>query len=47
MFVYCHVLSEVTAKNNYPLPRIDGIFDQHRGAGVCSLKSIFDRDSIS
>jgi hypothetical protein len=47
MFVYCHALNEVTVENNYPLPRIDGLFDRHCGAGVCSLKLIFDRDSIS
>jgi hypothetical protein len=47
MFMYCHALNEVTVENNYPLRRIDGLFDQHRGVGVCSLKSIFDRDSIS
>jgi hypothetical protein len=47
MFMYYHDLNEVTIENNYALPRIDGLFDQHRGAGVCSLKSIFDRDSIS
>jgi hypothetical protein len=46
MFVYCHALNEVTVENNYPLPRIDGLFDQHCGVSVCSLKLIFDRDSI-
>jgi hypothetical protein len=46
MFVSCHALKEVTVENNYPLPRIDCLFDQHRGAGLCSLKLIFDRDSI-
>jgi hypothetical protein len=47
MFMYCHALNEVTVENNYPLPRIDGLFDQHRGADVCSPKSIFDQNSIS
>jgi hypothetical protein len=47
MFMYCHALNEVTIENSYPLPRIDGLFDQHRGADVCSLKSIFDQDGIS
>jgi hypothetical protein len=47
MFLYYHALNEVTVENNYPLPRIDGLFDQHHGAGVCSLKLIFDQDSIS
>jgi hypothetical protein len=47
MFVYCHALNEITIENNYSLPRIDGLFDQHHGADVCSLKSIFDWDSIS
>jgi hypothetical protein len=39
-------LNEVTVKNKYPLPRIDDLFDQLYG-GVCSLRSIFDRDIIS
>jgi hypothetical protein len=47
MFVYCHSLNEVTVENNCPMARIDGLFDQHCGAGVYSLKLIFDRDSIS
>jgi hypothetical protein len=47
MFMYCHALNEVTVENNYPLPRIDGLFDQHHGANICSLKSIFDWDSIN
>jgi hypothetical protein len=29
-------LNEVTVKNKYPLPRIDDLFDQHRGACVFS-----------
>lgn len=29
-------LNEVTLKNNYLLPRIDGLFDQLRGATVFS-----------
>jgi hypothetical protein len=29
-------LNEVTVKNNYPLPRIDDLFDQLRGACVFS-----------
>ena len=28
-------LNEVTIKNRYPLPRIDDLFDQLRGARVC------------
>jgi hypothetical protein len=32
---YC-VLNEVTIKNKYPLPRIDDLFDQLRGASVFS-----------
>jgi hypothetical protein len=47
MFMYCHALNEVTVENNYLLPRISGLFDQHCGAGLCSLKSIFDQDSIN
>jgi hypothetical protein len=30
------VLNEVTVKNKYPLPRIDDLFDQLRGACVFS-----------
>jgi hypothetical protein len=29
-----HALNEVAMKNKYPLPRIDDLFDQHRGACV-------------
>ena len=29
-------LNEVTIKNKYPLPRIDDLFDQMKGAGVFS-----------
>jgi hypothetical protein len=29
-------LNEVTIKNKYPLPRIEGMFDQLRGARVFS-----------
>jgi hypothetical protein len=47
MCVYYRALNEVTVENNYLLPRIDGLFDQLTGASVCSLKLIFDRDSIS
>jgi hypothetical protein len=47
MCVYYHALNEVTVENKYPLPRIEDLFDQLRGVSVCSLKSIFDRDSIS
>jgi hypothetical protein len=31
-----HSLSEVTTKNKYPLPRIDDLFDQLKGACVFS-----------
>jgi hypothetical protein len=31
-----HSLNEVTIKNKYPLPRIDDIFDQLKGACVFS-----------
>jgi hypothetical protein len=34
--VDCHSLNEVTIKNNYPLPRIDDLFDQLTGAYVFS-----------
>jgi hypothetical protein len=36
MCVYCHALNEVTVKNKFPLPRIDGLFDQLHGACVFS-----------
>jgi hypothetical protein len=29
-------LNDVTIKNKYPLPRIEYLFDQMRGARVCS-----------
>jgi hypothetical protein len=32
----CRALNEVTVKNKYPLPRIDDLFDQLRGACVFS-----------
>jgi hypothetical protein len=31
-----HALNEVTIKNKYPLPRIDDLFNQLRGACVFS-----------
>jgi hypothetical protein len=34
MCVDYHALSEVSIKNKYPLPRIDDMFDQLRGACV-------------
>jgi hypothetical protein len=33
-----HALNEVTIRNNYPLPRIDDLFDQLHG--VCVLSKI-------
>jgi hypothetical protein len=36
MCVDYHSLNEVTIKNNYPLPRIDDLFDQLKGACVFS-----------
>jgi hypothetical protein len=36
-----HALNEVTIKNKYPLPRIDDLCDQLRGACVFSM---IDRD---
>jgi hypothetical protein len=36
MCVYYRALNEVTVKNKYPLPRIDDLFDQLRGACVFS-----------
>jgi hypothetical protein len=35
-------LNDITIKNKYPLPRIEGLFDQMRGAKV-SPKLILDR----
>jgi hypothetical protein len=32
-----HALNEVTVKNKYPLPRIDDLFNQLRGACVFSM----------
>jgi hypothetical protein len=31
-----HSLNEVTTKNKYPLPRIDDMFDQLKGACIFS-----------
>jgi hypothetical protein len=36
MCMYYRTLNEVTVENNYPLPRIDGLFDQLHGARVFS-----------
>jgi hypothetical protein len=36
MCVYYRALNEVTVENNYPLPRIDGLFGQLCGACVFS-----------
>jgi hypothetical protein len=36
MCVYYHALTEVTCENKYPLPRIDGMFDQLHGAQAFS-----------
>jgi hypothetical protein len=36
MCVDCHSLNEVTIKNRYPLPQIDDLFDQLRGACMFS-----------
>jgi ribonuclease HI len=36
MCVDCRALNEVTVKNKYPLPRIEYLFDQLRGASVFS-----------
>jgi hypothetical protein len=42
-----HTLNEVAINNKYALTRIDDLFDQLRGVCVCSLRSIFDRDTIN
>jgi hypothetical protein len=34
--MYYHILNEVTVENKYPMPRIDGLFDQLCGACVFS-----------
>ena len=39
-------LNRVTIKNEYPLPRIDDLFDQLQGL-QCSLRSTFDQNTIS
>jgi hypothetical protein len=36
MCIYYHSLSVATIKNMYPLPRIDDLFDQLKGACVSS-----------
>jgi hypothetical protein len=36
MCIYYRALNEVTIKNKYPLPRIEDLFDQLRGASVFS-----------
>ena len=36
MCIECRQLNRVMIKNRYPLPRIDDLFDQLRGAGVYS-----------
>jgi hypothetical protein len=36
MFVDYRSLNEVTIKNKYPLPRIEDLFDQMKGASVFS-----------
>jgi hypothetical protein len=37
MCVDYRALNAVTIKNKYPLPRIDDLFNQHRGTGVFSM----------
>jgi hypothetical protein len=34
MYIDYRSLNEVTIKNKYPLPRIEDMFDQMKGAGV-------------
>jgi hypothetical protein len=36
MCMYYHAMNEVTIKNKYPLPRIDGLFDQLHDACMFS-----------
>jgi hypothetical protein len=36
MYVYYRALNDVTVENKYPLPRIDGLFDQLCGLCVFS-----------
>jgi hypothetical protein len=37
MCLYYRALNEITVENNYPLPRIDDLFDQLRGVCVFSM----------
>ena len=46
----CRQLNKVTVKNKYPLPRIDDLFNQMRGAKVFSkidLRSGYDQVRIT
>jgi hypothetical protein len=43
MCVYYRALNEVTVENKYPLPRIDGLFDQLYGVCVFSKIDIRSR----
>jgi hypothetical protein len=36
MCFYYRILNEVTIKNKYPLPRIEDLFDQMKGAKIFS-----------
>jgi hypothetical protein len=36
MCIDYHTLNKITIKNNYPLPRIDNLFDQLNGASYLS-----------
>ena len=36
MCIDCRQINKVTVKNKYPLPRIEDLFDQSKGAGVFS-----------
>ena len=36
IYIYYWEPNKVTIKNKYPLPRIDDLFDQLKGAVVCS-----------
>ena len=43
MCIDYHQINKVTVKNKYPLPRIEDLFDQLKGAGVFSKIDLLSR----